>query len=1046
VIKNCFLFIALVVSTTGIGQTLIMNEVSQGVTGNMEYVEFVVVDNTVTYDCFSTSPPSIDIRGWIFDDNSGYHGSSGIAAGAIRFSFDPLWSAVPLGTIILIYNDAAPDPSIPIADLSLTDGNCKIAAPISNPALFQSNANTPGAIACSYPATGWTAGGTWSNTLLANGGDCARIVDLNGCEVFSVCYGTANLNTTIYFLNGADPSATDHRNTVYYFSDGDPDLQVNWSIGCTDNELALDANQCGSNMQTPGMPNNAANAAYIAQFNNGCVPITPVALTAVTDNNEICGCDGQATASGSGSIGPYTYEWFNSSMTPIGQTAATATGLCDGDYYVQVTSSIGCQEMVMISIANGFTLPTASISGGGTYCAGASVNNIEVAVTGSGGWTVNWTLDGVTQPPATGSTSPISLGNAEGVYLINSVSDVNCSNAASGTQTITVNPLPTVTALTGGSAYCAGVTPSNVIADVTGTPGWTLTYTLNGGTPQTLNGNSSPLTLGNTPGVYVVTAIQDANCSNTAVGTQTIAVNPLPTVTSVTGGGTYCAGSPVENVTASVTGTSSWTVSYTVNGGATQTASGASSPVILGNAPGIYVITAVQDANCSNTASGNQTITVNPLPTVTMLNGGASYCVGESINNITADVAGSPNWTVTYTLNGGAPQTATGTVSPVVLGNSPGVYVVTAVQDANCSNTATGTQTITINSLPTVTSVLGGGTYCAGSLIGDVTATATGSAPWTISYTVDGGAPQTVSSSSSQLVLGNADGVYVVTAIQDANCSNSASGTQTIIVHPLPGATISGGDTYCEGDPINDVMVSMTGSPDWTLSYTLDGVAMTATGTISPISLGNTEGVYGLTGIMDANCTTSLTGSQTITINPIPGAPVAGTNATYCSVWTIEPLTVTGAGGTYTWYNEAGSVVGIGSTFTPSGAIGSNTFYVTETIAGCESPTDEVTIIVNQCDITVPTAFTPDGDGVNDQWQIVDLDAVYPDNVVTIYNRWGNLLFRHSSSSDGPYDQNRWDGTYNEEWLPVGSYYYIIDLGVEGEEAKTGTVTILRKD
>jgi gliding motility-associated-like protein len=366
---------------TLLGQTLIMNEVSQGTTGNMEYVEFVVVDTTVSYNCLSGTPPTIDIRGWIFDDNSGYHGAGGVAGGCIRFAFHPTWAAVPLGTIILLYNDASPDPSIPATDLSLADGDCRIVAPISDPNLFESNTTTPGAIACSYPATGWTPGGNWSNVLLANTGDCARLVDLSGCEVFSVCYASCNVNTLIYFQNGAE-LANDHRNSVYFFNDGDPNVQGNWSIGCTDNEIVLDANQCGANLQTPGQPNNAANAAFISQFNNGCSPITPVSGLALVDNDEICSCDGQASASGSGSIGPYTYEWFDSSMNPIGQTTATATGLCAGDYFVTITSSIGCDITEQIAIAPASGLSIISILPTNPQCAGDCNGEITVVVSG----------------------------------------------------------------------------------------------------------------------------------------------------------------------------------------------------------------------------------------------------------------------------------------------------------------------------------------------------------------------------------------------------------------------------------------------------------------------------------------------------------------------------------------------------------------------------------------------------------------------------------------------------------------------------------------
>ena len=83
-------------------QTLIINEVSNGPAGSQEYVEFVVVDASATYDCTGSAPPCVDVRGWIYDDNSGYHGISGIASGCARFTNDPLWACVPVGTIILL--------------------------------------------------------------------------------------------------------------------------------------------------------------------------------------------------------------------------------------------------------------------------------------------------------------------------------------------------------------------------------------------------------------------------------------------------------------------------------------------------------------------------------------------------------------------------------------------------------------------------------------------------------------------------------------------------------------------------------------------------------------------------------------------------------------------------------------------------------------------------------------------------------------------------------------------------------------------------------
>ena len=69
-------------------------------------------------------------------------------------------------------------------------------------------------------------------------------------------------------------------------------------------------------------------------------------------------------------------------------------------------------------------------------------------------------------------------------------------------------------------------------------------------------------------------------------------------------------------------------------------------------------------------------------------------------------------------------------------------------------------------------------------------------------------------------------------------------------------------------------------------------------------------------------------------------------------------------------------------------------------------------------------AFTPNGDGVNDNWIIPGIDN-YPNATVTVYNRWGHQVF----SALGY--QNNWNGNHNSNSniLPAGSYLYIIDLG-----------------
>lgn len=84
----------------------------------------------------------------------------------------------------------------------------------------------------------------------------------------------------------------------------------------------------------------------------------------------------------------------------------------------------------------------------------------------------------------------------------------------------------------------------------------------------------------------------------------------------------------------------------------------------------------------------------------------------------------------------------------------------------------------------------------------------------------------------------------------------------------------------------------------------------------------------------------------------------------------------------------------------------------------------------------VPNTFTPNGDGINDTWEIKYL-VTYPNCIVEVYNTQGQLLF-HSTGYTRP-----WDGSFNGRQLPAGTYYYVIDPK-EGRKKISGYITILR--
>ena len=85
---------------------------------------------------------------------------------------------------------------------------------------------------------------------------------------------------------------------------------------------------------------------------------------------------------------------------------------------------------------------------------------------------------------------------------------------------------------------------------------------------------------------------------------------------------------------------------------------------------------------------------------------------------------------------------------------------------------------------------------------------------------------------------------------------------------------------------------------------------------------------------------------------------------------------------------------------------------------GCQ--TTDTTYVKVSPEINIANTFTPNGDGINDTWEIAGLTA-YTQATVDIFNRYGQKVF-HSLGYP-----KAWDGTYNGSPLPSGVYYYIID-------------------
>jgi gliding motility-associated-like protein len=258
------------------------------------------------------------------------------------------------------------------------------------------------------------------------------------------------------------------------------------------------------------------------------------------------------------------------------------------------------------------------------------------------------------------------------------------------------------------------------------------------------------------------------------------------------------------------------------------------------------------------------------------------------------------------------------------------------------------------------------------------------------------------------------------------NCS--ATDSTTVVVHaaPTPSMVIQD-SSICIGSAV-ELSINPGGATN--LVWYKDP-SPTSIGTGETINL-STAGQYYVVA-SDAHCSSKSDMATITVITPVVEA-FASTNP----VEEGEPVTlfVAEPEGTYSyvWQDLTGGNTHNG----PSWLITPNTsgsYIVNATQNGCMvSATIELIV---QEELSIPHAFTPNGDGVNDIWLIPGIES-YSNTVVRVFNRWGAEIFTASGSFEG------WNGTNNGTDVPAGSYYFIIELNGEKPSSISGYVMVIR--
>ena len=335
--------------------------------------------------------------------------------------------------------------------------------------------------------------------------------------------------------------------------------------------------------------------------------------------------------------------------------------------------------------------------------------------------------------------------------------------------------------------------------------------------------------------------------------------------------------------------------------GANNTANIAN-PVHQFSAPGTYTVrySNITTPGClSDTIQ--KTIVIHPLP-VGNVSGDINVCLnGPSPNVIFTGTVGTAPFTFTYNINNGAPQTATTTtgnsISVPVPTSAVGTfnYYLVSIKDnagtAGCVRANPDTVSVVVSPLPTA-SISGTVSVCQNAPSPTITFNASGgaAAPYTFSYNINGGATQTVSTTTNTATVSvptNTAGtfVYNLLSVSDGSaavCSQLQNGSATITVNGLPTASISGSAEACVGTTSPTVtFTGANGAAPYTFTYSLNGgpdQVIVSTGNTATITVPTTTAgsfTYVLKSVRESsstNCSQLQSGTATVVIHPLPTA------------------------------------------------------------------------------------------------------------------------------------------------------------------------------
>jgi len=735
------------------------------------------------------------------------------------------------------------------------------------------------------------------------------------------------------------------------------------------------------------------------------VTVNPTPSATATPSSQSI-CSGGATSIAlTSNVGGTTFAWTvgqtnvsgasASSGSSITQTlTATSTSAGTAVYTITPTSG-GCAGTAITATVTVNPIPTATATPATqSICSGGATS---VALTSDiGGTTFAWTVSqsGVSgasnSSGATIAQTLTATGASPGTATYTITPTVGTCPGSPIVVTVTVNPVPTITATPTSQSICSGAASSVVLtSNVAGaTFAWTVTQTnVTGATASSGTVIAQTLTATSTSAgtaVYTITPTA-AGCPGTST-TATVTVNPIPSATATPSAQSICSGNASSvALTSNIAGTTfAWTVSQTNVTGATAGSGTVIAQTLTATTASagtaVYTITPTA-GGCAGTAI-TATVTVNPVPTITATPSSQTLCSGGATSvALTSNVGGATfAWTVSQSGVSGASNSSGANITQTLTatGASAGTASYTITPTAGGCAGAAIVVTVTVNPIPSATATPNSQSICSNNPTSIALTSNVGGTTfaWTVTQTnvtgASAGSGATIAQTLTATTASAGTATYTITPTA-AGCAGTPI-TATVTVNPAPSVTATpSSQNICSGNATSIALTSSTGGTTFAWTVTQTGVtgASASSGTVIAQTLTATGASVGTAVYTITPTAGGCAGAPivvSVSVNPTPSATATPSSQSICSnnassialtsnvtgtsfAWTVTQTNVSGATA------SSGTVIAQTLTATTTSP-GTAVYTITPSVGGCPGAAITATVTVNPAPSMTATPTT----------------------------------------------------------------------------------------